>query len=94
MTLKRPSYLFPRRGSAWEGRATTKYEGPGRAGYTRRDLSVAPVPSPLAWLSRRESVAVRLNTEPGGSLRLLRPWGRPQLFITSAEHSASALARA
>ena len=72
----------------------TKSEGPGRAAYARRDLIVAPMPGPLARLSRGGSVAVRLDTEPGGSLRLVQPWGRPQLFITSAERSASALARA
>ena len=37
---------------------------------------------------------MRPDTELKGSLRLMWPWGRPQLFITSAEHSASALARA
>ena len=72
----------------------TRSEGPGRVACAGCDQSVAPVPSPLVRLSRRESVAVRLNTDPGGSLRLMRPWGRPQLFITSAEHGASALARA
>ena len=29
-----------------------------------------------------------------GSLRLVRPWGRPQLFITSREQSSFACARA
>ena len=29
-----------------------------------------------------------------GSLRLMRPGGHPQLFITSAEHSASVCVRA
>ena len=42
-----------------------------------RDPSAAPVPSPLARLSRGESVAVRLDTELDGSLRLAQPWGHP-----------------
>ena len=36
---------------------------------------------------------MRPDTEVKVSLKLIRPCGRPQLFITSAEHSASALAR-
>ena len=70
----------------------TRSEGPGRATYARRDLGIAPMPSPLARFSRGESVAARLDTQLSGSLRLIWPWGRPQLFITSVEHSASALA--
>ena len=56
----------------------TKSEGPGRAAYARRDLSIAPMPSPLARLSRGESVAVRLDTEPGGALRYATT-GRPSI---------------
>ena len=37
---------------------------------------------------------MRQDTELWGSLRLVRSWGRPQLFITSAEHSASPCERA
>ena len=44
---------------------TTRSEGPGRVAYAKRDLSVAPVPSPLARLSRGESVAVRLDAKSG-----------------------------
>ena len=40
----------------------------------------------------RGGVAVRPDVELWGSLRLIRPWSRPQLFITSAEHSASTCA--
>ena len=47
-------------------------EGPGELAYAMRDLSVAPVPSPLVQLSRGESSVVRLSTEPGGSLRLMQ----------------------
>ena len=54
LTFKRPSYLFPRRGSAREG---ARRPGPrDMAGWRMlgRDPSVAPVPSPLAQLSRWE----------------------------------------
>ena len=37
---------------------------------------------------------MRLDTKLKGSLRLMRRRGRPQLFITRAEDSTSALARA
>ena len=54
LTLKRPSYLFPRQGSAREG---ARRPGPRdlEGGRTLgRDPSVAPVPSPLPRSSRGE----------------------------------------
>ena len=43
---------FPRRAFAWEGCTKTRPVRPGEVGYDRSDLSVAPVPSPLALRSR------------------------------------------
>ena len=41
---------FPRRALAWEGCAKTRLVRPGEVGYTRHDLSVAPVLSPSRYL--------------------------------------------
>ena len=50
-----------------------------------------PAPSRGSPEGRRGGEAARRGL---GSLRLVRPWGCSQLFITSVEHSASACARA
>ena len=94
LTFKGSSYLCPRRGSALEGCTTTRSGGPGWVAYAW----VLPERCPRAQAPRatlpRGGVAMTPDTELKGSTRLIRPGGRPQLFITSAEHSASALARA
>ena len=77
----------PRLGSG--GGAMTRSPGV-RLGVTRVQ---PPCPAPSRD-SPEGGCSMRPDTELKGSLRLIRPWVRPQLFITSAEHSASALARA
>ena len=72
----------------------TRSEGPGRAAYAWAWPERSPHAQPPRATLLRGGVAMRPDTELGGSLRLIGPWGRPQLFITSAEHSASALAQA
>ena len=52
MTFKLTSIPAPHRAFAREECAKTRSEGPGRVAYARRDLSVAPDPSPLALPSR------------------------------------------
>ena len=88
--LKRPSYL----GSA-QGGARDEPGPRGLAGWRapRRDPCVAPVSSPLARHSRGEALR-RGRTLSSGLPEVDATGGHPQLFITSAEHSASICVRA
>ena len=77
-------------GGARDAQVRGTWLGGVRSGVTREQ---APCPTPMRGFpeGRRCGKAGRCAL---GFLRLARPWGRPQLFITSAEHSASACARA
>ena len=73
LTFKQPSYLCPRRGSAREGRAMTRSEGPGWVAYAWAGPERSPRAQPPRAALLRGGVAMRPDTEPGGSLRLIRP---------------------